>query len=134
MNELFSNANSFNPPGQFGKIKYSFVTAQLDENSEKAPTQDIHQYFAINEDTGVIRVTGDLDRENGLKELHFQVSAADNPDDTMANSPSSAHPTRFPAPKPHRFADDLYSEESVSAEVQQPRSLAFANVHVKILG
>lgn len=116
------------------------MTAQLDENSEKtsAPTQDIHQYFAINEDTGVIRVTGDLDREAGLKELHFQVSAADNPDDSMSNAPTSNHPQRYPAPsKPstgHRFADDLYSEESVSAEIQQPRSLAFANVHVKILG
>lgn len=121
------------------------MTAQLDENSEKtsAPTQDIHQYFIINEDTGVIRVTGDLDREAGLKELHFQVSAADNPDDAMSNAPTSNHPRRYPAPPKqgahpvpgaHRFADDLYSEESVSAEIQQPRSLAFANVHVKILG
>ena len=64
------------------------------------------------------------------------MSAADNPDDTISNSPTNNQPQRFPAPKQgtHRFADDLYSEESASAEIPQPRSLAFANVHVKILG
>ena len=41
----------------FGRVKYSIVTAQLDENNDKSNStvQDILQYFSINEDTGVIR-------------------------------------------------------------------------------
>lgn len=125
--------------GQYGKIKYSIVTAQLDENNDDRPvgsTQDILQYFIINEDTGVIRVTqgANLDRESGLKELNFQVSAADNPS-TSDDSPVNHRLTpKNQLINTNPFSDDLYSEESITTDsTHQSRSFAFANVHIKIL-
>lgn len=62
-------------------------------------------------------------------------------DDFASSIISNQSPIRSsttPAPSyknqmnPNNYPDDLYIEESISSEYHQPRSIAFANVHVKI--
>lgn len=124
---------------QYGKIKYSIVTAQSTDERTNTPAQDIHQYFFINEETGDIRVQSgaNLDREAGLKEIHFQVSAIDNPSNSNLMLPSedlSAIHNRHVSRNQNQLNpfEDLYSEESSSSEIHQSSSFAFANVHVKV--